>query len=273
MDDATDLADPLAQLAREHLLKKRREARKKKKGKDAARSAAAASVKVAQEPTLCDKLRAYRAEVDDAAAAEEAFEHAKSLKPPTSSPELLEQMRHWIRRNGAHCFCVPVVQPSPAGRPREQPSGCKLHWRYIFTDHPILPHPHNFSLLSRFCFEHNLKKKRWFFPLFQEALVLERFALPANATERNMVLSNRTRVDHVGGFVHGWMDVTWSGGRVDTAPPFVENAERPVVTVRNKPLRYCPAVRAHVPVSNANTRCAEILATAKGHEIGAPLGA
>ncbi len=270
MDDTTD---PLAELAREHLLRKRAEARKKKRQKDAARSAAKVAAKLEKKPTLCDKLREYRAEVDDVAAAEEAFEHAKGLTPPKASPDLLAQMRHWIRRNGAHCFCEPVVQPSQAGRPREHPPGCKLHWRFIWTDHPSLPHPHNFSLLSRFCFEHNLKKKRWFFQLFQEALVLERFMLPVNATERNMVLSNKTRLDHAGGFVHGWMDVTWSGGRIDTAPAFVENPERPVVTVRNKPLRYCPAVRAHRPVNDADARCAEILAAAKGHEIGAPLGA
>mgnify|MGYP004253559987 CR=1 FL=1 len=67
MDDTTD---PLAELAREHLLRKRAEARKKKRQKDAARSAAKVAAKLEKEPTLCDKLREYRAEVDDVAAAE-----------------------------------------------------------------------------------------------------------------------------------------------------------------------------------------------------------
>ena len=135
-----------------------------------------------------------------------------------ATTELVESMRRWVRENGRLCACgVTAREKSTAGRPRAAPAGCKVHWRQIANDRPSAPPPHHESLITRFCREQGVPKKRSLFRPFASALAAEGFPLPHNPTERNMLLSDGTMLDHVGGFVFGWMDVR-NGEAVDEAP-------------------------------------------------------
>lgn len=167
-----------------------------------------AAVAAASSITLFKSLAEFRAEVD-AAVAGEAAAVAPRRASQRELPDdiVVSSMRAWIRENGAKCWCFLPPAGKRGGRPRASPVGCKLHWRKTSIDVHEFPPPHNVSLLTRFCHDVGFKKERRFTRLFQEALLLEGFQLArGTATERNLILGNRTRVEFSSGFVYNWID-------------------------------------------------------------------
>ena len=187
---------------------------------------------------LVDVKALSAALADRAGAANPAREPAALALPPAPSvfpgDEMINRMRTWIQAHGARCTCTAETEwekqgkPTP-GRKRPYPAGCKLHWRRIGGDMEHAPEPHDVSLVTRFCKDTGFQKRRDMFDDFAEALRRERFELPTNPTERNLVLSDGRRVEAMSGFVHGWMDVDDQGEPIDAACYRVAGAPRGVV--------------------------------------------
>lgn len=187
---------------------------------------------------LVDVKALSAALADRAGAANSAREPAALALPPAPSvfpgDEMINRMRIWIRAHGARCTCTAETEwekqgkPTP-GRKRPRPAGCKLHWRRIGGDMEHAPEPHNVSLVTRFCKDTGFHKRRDMFDDFAEALRREKFDLPLNPTERNLVLSDGRRVEAMSGFVHGWMDLDDEGTPIDAACYHVPGAPRGIV--------------------------------------------
>ena len=132
-------------------------------------------------------------------------------------------MRIWIRAHGARCTCTAETPPEKAGKPtpgrkrRLARPDANCTGRRIGGDMEHAPEPHNVSLVTRFCKDAGFHKRRDMFDDFAEALRREKFDLPLNPTERNLVLSDGRRVEAMSGFVHGWMDLDDEGTPIDAA--------------------------------------------------------